>query len=122
MYYRPQGYRYPRDMSIPPNYGGSMFSDVTENTEEDLRSQDVENTSSKIIEIPVESKEIAQREETAKDTEAKPASLLGNLRLNSLFNGRIGSEELLILALILLLSDSNGNDDLIILLVLLLFM
>ena len=122
MYYRPQGYRYPRDMSIPPNYGGSVFSDTAESNGENSESQTIANTSPEIIEIPIENEEVAQKEEPAKDTEAKPASLLGNLRLNSLFNGRIGSEELLILALILLLSDSNGNDDLIILLVLLLFM
>ena len=28
MYYRPQGYRYPREMNLPSNYGGNAFQKI----------------------------------------------------------------------------------------------
>ena len=118
MYYRPQGYRYPRDMNLPPNYGGSIFSKTPEEVQisspevTDIENEEID-TASNIIDAPPIPEE---------ESKAKPASLFSSMRLGSLFNGRIGGEELLILAIILLLSDSDGNDDLILLLVLLLFM
>ena len=123
MYYRPQGYRYPRDMRIPSNYSGSAFRETeeipAENTERLTEANDAELDSVASTDVP----EIEESKETVKENkeEATPASILSNFRLSSLFGGKLGGEELLILAVILLLSDTDGNDDVVWLLLLLLF-
>ena len=111
MYVRPQpqSNKYPREVRLPENYGGSTFREVPSAPE------------------PIEEEEIEETEQSTPPAEVKEASLRPSsrfkLRLGSLFGnkGGIGTEEILILALILLLSDSEENDDLILFLILLFF-
>ncbi len=140
MYYRSQGYRYPRDMRIPINYGGNAFTENNSNTEEEsstdsplspehLPDNSIAEAEKEMEEIKEEEepKETEKTEETAdtaamfKEGKSTRSSLFGNLGANSLFGGRIGSEELLILAIVFLLSDTDSDNDIIWLLVLLLF-
>ena len=121
MYYRSQGYRYPRDMRIPINYSGNAFSESNQDkeNESDASSEDIiapqdsptieqsqdESASIRLEEMPLPSEE----------PKATPASLLGGAF------GKIGTEELLLLALVFLLSDNDSESDIIWLLLLLLF-
>ena len=119
MYYRSQGYRYPKDMHIPINYGGNAFSDTEQaDTAEDTSiKSNADDTSIEAIAEISDAKESNTNEEKAAPT----SSLLSSLGSGSLFGGRIGSEELLILALVFLLSDTDADSDIIWLLLLLLF-
>ncbi|MBO7303286.1 MAG: hypothetical protein J6U68_03775 [Clostridia bacterium] len=106
-YYRSQGYRYPQEIHVPSNYGGSAFSSEEE-THEPKESA---------IEATAEELEV-EEEKPRKDA---PASLFKSLSPPSLLGGKIGTEELLILAVILIISDSEGSGDIIWILLLLLF-
>lgn len=117
MYVRPQNYTYPSKMRVPENYSGSVF-----------REQPEENEEQTIEEIHPDKPGNPEVKETKKEhSDGSTPSILSpsgfRLRLNSLFggNGRIGTEEILIIALILLLADSENNDDLVLFLVLLFF-
>ena len=125
MYYRSQGYRYPKNMRIPINYGGNAFSNTESATEDkeneevsaplaDSQIRDAQNTDYQ------ESSPTFLEENTVNNSTSKaPASILKGFANNSLFGGRIGSEELLILALVFLLSDTDDNDIIWLLLLLL---
>lgn len=110
MYVRPQpqNYKYSQEVRLPENYGGSTFREAPQ---EPPTQETVD--------------EMTETEQTAEAVEAKeavlPASSPLKLRLGSLFGGKIGTEEILILALILLLCDSEENDDLVLFLILLFF-
>ena len=110
MYVRPQpqNYKYSQEVRLPENYGGSTFREAPQ---ESPMQEVIEN--------------VNETEQTAEAVEAKeavlPASSPLKLRLGSLFGGKIGTEEILILALILLLCDSEENDDLVLFLILLFF-
>ena len=119
MYYRSQGYRYPSSMRVPINYGGNAFSDAepTDAAEEPSKDQSISDVSADLITDTPDSAEQSESDEKS----APASSLLGNLGSGSLFGGRIGSEELLILALVFLLSDTDADSDIIWLLLLLLF-
>ena len=127
MYYRSQGYRYPKDMRIPVNYGGNAFSD-NEKSEEEITQTIAENQTESQVEseIDEESSEIseiqdeAQIKDTPKAESASTSSIFHGFGRNSFFSG-IGSEELLILALVFLLSDNESDNDIVWLLLLLLF-
>ena len=132
MYYRSQGYRYPRNLQIPVNYGGNAFSEKENSAEEESfteKENDTEEAFAKKENEPsTVSDDYGKSEESTKDTEeaeqkseAAPTSLFQSLTSKSLFGGRIGSEELLILALVFLLSDTDSDNDIIWLLLLLLF-
>ena len=122
MYYRSQGYRYPKNMRIPINYGGNAFSnaEITDTVEIASEASTQEDTSTEamteIPDIPHESSS-----DTTDEKAAPAASLFGGIGSSPLFGGRIGSEELLILALVFLLSDTDADSDIIWLLLLLLF-
>lgn len=133
MYYRSQGYRYPKNMNIPPNYSGNAFFE--ENSSEKEKSLDENYVSDEATQITTEfapelPKEIPETiesntpdkpESTQEATKnVAPTSLFGNFTSKS-FLSRIGSEELLILALVFLLSDTDSDNDIIWLLLLLLF-
>ena len=133
MYYRSQGYRYPKNMNIPPNYSGNAFSE--ENSSEKEKSLDENYVSDEATQITTEfapelPKEIPEAIESSTPDEpdsaqestknVAPTSLFGNFTSKS-FLSRIGSEELLILALVFLLSDTDSDNDIIWLLLLLLF-
>jgi len=119
MYVRPQpqNYKYPREVRLPENYGGSTFREAVE---EPVSAEQSAEQTEEIEEIQetVQSTPPAEIKETAVQ-----AGSGFKLRLGSLFGnkGGIGTEEILILALILLLSDSEENDDLILFLILLFF-
>lgn len=120
MYYRPQGYRYPREMNLPSNYGGNAFQKIEPYPDE----KDEEESAARELDAEVGGKE--SEIESIKASEAsekneKPVSLLGGIKQGSFLGGRIGSEELLIIAIIFLLSDADGSDDIVWLLLLLLF-
>ena len=110
-YYRSQGYRYPQEIRIPSNYGGSAFSS------EEAPSRPENN----VIEAVAEETELQSEEQEVKSSKDAPASLFKGFNPSSLLGGRIGTEELLILAVILLIADSDGSGDIIWLLLLLLF-
>lgn len=121
MYYRSQGYRYPRDMRIPINYSGNAFSESNQDKEKepDADSEDIiapqapptaEPSQDESASINFEEKPLP-----SKEPKTTPASLLGGAF------GKIGTEELLILALVFLLSDNDSESDIIWLLLLLLF-
>lgn len=115
MYYRPQGYRYSQGMKLPSNYGGSAFQSNEIYSDEEQKEEKAPPSSLETQEAQ------ANPDEEKSEKREKPASLLSGLHQGSLFGGRIGSEELLIIALIFLLSDAEGSDDVIWLLLLLLF-
>ena len=132
MYYRSQGYRYPRGVQIPVNYGGNAFLEKENSAEEESFAEKENDTEEAFTEKENEpstvSDDYGKSEESTKDTEeteqkseAAPTSLFQSLTSKSLFGGRIGSEELLILALVFLLSDTDSDNDIIWLLLLLLF-
>ena len=114
MYVRPQpqNRKYPAEVKLPENYGGSTFRELAQEPPEAELSEQTEEIEESVQSPPAE----------VKETVLKPASGF-KLRLRSLFGnkGGIGTEEILILALILLLSDSEENDDLILFLILLFF-
>lgn len=110
-YYRSQGYRYPQEIRIPSNYGGNAFSSEDAPTEPE---NNVIETTAEEPEPQIE----AQEEKPSTDT---PTSLFKGFNPSSIFGGKIGTEELLILAVILLISDNDGSSDIIWLLLLLLF-
>ena len=121
MYYRSQGYRYPKNMRIPINYGGNAFSEA-ENNEPQENTLEVSNSDEAETEaIPEESGIPTASDNLIEESKSAPASLFGNLGSSSFLGGRIGSEELLILALVFLLSDTDSDSDIIWLLLLLLF-
>lgn len=111
MYYRSQGYRYPREVRVPSNYGGSVFSEPI--------GEQISEEQGRLL-TDAQETNVNVEEKSEKATEA-PASLFKSLNPSSLFGGKIGSEELLILAVILLISDGDGSSDIIWLLLLLLF-
>ena len=127
MYYRSQGYRYPKDVRIPINYSGNAFSEssdanINEEPEQSIIELQPESESKDELSIQHESTESSKdTEEASESSNSTPAaSLFNNLGKNSLFS-KIGSEELLILALVFLLSDTDSDNDIIWLLLLLLF-
>ena len=127
MYYRSQGYRYPKDVRIPINYSGNAFSEsndanTNEEPEQSIIELQTESESKDESSIQHESTESSKNtEEASESSDSTPAaSLFNNLGKNSLFS-KIGSEELLILALVFLLSDTDSDNDIIWLLLLLLF-
>lgn len=120
MYYRPQGYRYPREMNLPSNYGGNAFQKIEPYPDE----KDEEESAARELDAEVERKESeieSNKASEASEKSEKPVSLLGGIKQGSFLGGRIGSEELLIIAIIFLLSDADGSDDIVWLLLLLLF-
>ena len=120
MYYRPQGYRYPREMNLPSNYGGHAFQKIEPYPDE----KDEEESAARELDAEVERKESeieSNKASEASEKNEKPVSLLGGIKQGSFLGGRIGSEELLIIAIIFLLSDADGSDDIVWLLLLLLF-
>ena len=120
MYYRPQGYRYPREMNLPSNYGGNAFQKIEPYPDE----KDEEESAARELDAEVERKESeieSNKASEASEKNEKPVSLLGGIKQSSFLGGRIGSEELLIIAIIFLLSDADGSDDIVWLLLLLLF-
>ena len=126
MYYRSQGYRYPRDMRIPINYSGNAFSEQKENNIEDTETESIpeyataEDQNTQTVENNTE--ENSSSDSPHKENEAKEvSSIFHNSNQSSLFGGRIGNEELLILAIVFLLSDTDSGNDIIWLLLLLLF-
>ena len=131
MYYRSQGYRYGKDVSIPINYSGSAFianeSDTyVDNSENDSNIQSdttetIPQYDSTIIDATAEIENSNTPQTiTSEKSQSTTASIFKNLTSNS-FLKHIGSEDLLILALIFLLSDTDTDNDIIWLLVLLLF-
>ena len=127
MYYRSQGYRYPKDVRIPINYSGNAFSEsndanINEEPDQSIIELQPESESKYEPRIQHESTESSKdTEEASESSDSTPAaSLFNNLGKNSLFS-KIGSEELLILALVFLLSDTDSDNDIIWLLLLLLF-
>ena len=120
MYYRPQGYRYPREMNLPSNYGGNAFQKIEPYPDE----KDEEESTARELDAEVARKESEIESNKASEASEKsenPVSLLGGIKQGSFLGGRIGSEELLIIAIIFLLSDADGSDDIVWLLLLLLF-
>ena len=120
MYYRPQGYRYPREMNLPSNYGGNAFQKIEPYPDE----KDEEESAAQELDAEVGRKESeieSTKASEASEKNEKPVSLLGGIKQGSFLGGRIGSEELLIIAIIFLLSDADGSDDIVWLLLLLLF-
>ena len=120
MYYRPQGYRYPREMNLPSNYGGNAFQKIEPYPDE----KDEEESAARELDAEVERKESeieSNKASEASEKNEKPVSLLGGIKQGSFLGGRIGSEELLIIAIIFLLSDADGSDDIVWLLLLSLF-
>ena len=120
MYYRPQGYRYPREMNLPSNYGGNAFQKIEPYPDE----KDEEESATRELDAEVARKESEIESNKASEASEKsenPVSLLGGIKQGSFLGGRIGSEELLIIAIIFLLSDADGSDDIVWLLLLLLF-
>ena len=122
MYYRSQGYRYPRGVQIPVNYGGNAFAQAKESDVEESSAENVEDNSLESESYDSNKEQAATCEQEApQDGDTAPASLFQSLGSKSLFGGRIGSEELLILALVFLLSDTDSDNDIIWLLLLLFF-
>ena len=115
MYVRPQNYRYPEGMRLPENYSGNTFREPLEQEEAQEEPLEKEET--------LDEQALPTQGNDTKDSPALLPTSGFKLRINSLFggNGKIGTEELLILALILLLADTENNDDLILFLVLLFF-
>ena len=128
MYYRSQGYRYPRDVRIPINYSGNAFSEQEDNSTKNIETQSIpedaetENQSTKATDIDSEENTDKLSNTSPNESEAKEvSSLFHNSNQSSIFGGKIGSEELLILAIVFLLSDTDSGNDIIWLLLLLLF-
>lgn len=127
MYYRSQGYRYPRDMRVPINYSGNAFLESKSNNEDKepielAASSAPQNDAEQETEHHESSPDLLTEAESENKPEASvPTSIFKGFGSNSLFGGRIGSEELLILALVFLLSDTDTDSDIIWLLLLLLF-
>lgn len=131
MYYRSQGYRYPRDMRIPINYSGNAFTSSSAESEESLiiEQKDSNNSTDSAAYDSTTIEQAENLEETPSADEESPiidepkaskASILGSLTSSSIFS-KIGGEELLILALVFLLSDNDTENDIIWLLLILLF-
>jgi hypothetical protein len=117
MYYRPQGYRYPREMNLPSNYGGNAFQKIEIYPEEKIE-EEIEPDE---LDAKAEYDQTENEESEKDEKKEKSASLLSGLKQGSFLGGRIGSEELLIIAIIFLLSDADGSDDIDWILLLLLF-
>ena len=124
MYYRSQGYPYQKNINLPPNYRGNAFQDKPEEQndkrEEIISSEQPEETSKETQQKTYEAIEVPSKE-TALLSKKDSATETGSFKQNSFLNGKIGSEELLLLAVIFLISDSEGSDDILWLLILLLF-
>lgn len=120
MYYRPQGYRPPRDMRIPINYSGNAFIEHDSSAENEPETYSEAPTENSVL-LDAEVKETEDISDApdkpliVEEPKSAPSSLLGNVF------GKIGTEELLIIALVFLLSDNDSENDIIWLLLLLLF-
>lgn len=126
MYYRSQGYRYPRDMRVPINYSGNAFLESKSNNEDKepielAASSAPQNDAEQETEHHESSPDLLTEAANNEAEASAPTSIFKGFGSNSLFGGRIGSEELLILALVFLLSDADTDSDIIWLLLLLLF-
>ena len=126
MYYRSQGYRYPRDMRVPINYSGNAFLESKSNNEDKepielAASSAPQNDAEQETEHHESSPDLLTEAANNEAEASAPTSIFKGFGSNSLFGGRIGSEELLILALVFLLSDADIDSDIIWLLLLLLF-
>jgi hypothetical protein len=135
MYYRSQGYRYPRSVQIPVNYSGNAFLEKDGNDNND--NNDVNNdgieidpaeaqkssaleSEAQIGTVSLEDQPSEDSVEASKSTDTIPSASAFKGFGSSLLS-HIGSEELLILALVFLLSDTDTENDVIWLLLLLLF-
>ena len=126
MYYRSQGYRYPRDMRVPINYSGNAFLESKSNNEDKepielAASSAPQNDAEQETEHHESSPDLLTEAANNEAEASAPTSIFKGFGSNSLYGGRIGSEELLILALVFLLSDADTDSDIIWLLLLLLF-
>lgn len=131
MYYRSQGYRYPKDMRIPINYSGNAFSEskadnksetLEEPSNEDigLQAYDEYGAGSDMQDEAIETEKDAPNTSVNNSNSVTASSIFGGSNKGSLLS-KIGSEELLIIALVFLLSDTDSDNDIIWLLLLLLF-
>ena len=126
MYSRYPNYRFSGAMRVPENYSGNVFKpsesvDVSEESDTESTFDEVEAKGAEEASLPAMSTEAENLER-----ETKPASKgfklpAFNFDIRSLFSGKFGIEELLIIGLILLISKNDTDDDIILLLALLLF-
>lgn len=104
-----------KGMKVPPNYGGSVFSEITPTSApakiDSFEEEEREMTADGGRSLPVGSS----------STELQGGDSGGLFRLFGGESGGIGLEELLILGLVLLISQNDVKDDLAFLLLLLVF-
>ena len=126
MYSRYPNYRFSGAMRVPDNYSGNVFKasesiDIGEESDAQRTIDELEAQSAEAASLPAVPPEAESQERDAKPVSKGFKLPAFNFDIHSLFSGKFGIEELLIIGLILLISKSDTDDDIILLLALLLF-